>query len=73
MPPPPPPPPPPARRPRSNTYHQVWNAPAEVSGSLASRSQVMFAGSLIGAVANYALIILVGVHDEKEPPPVALS
>lgn len=59
--------------PASNTYQVIWNAPGEASGSLSSRAKVMFAGSVIGVIANYALIILVGVHDENEPPPVALS
>jgi hypothetical protein len=43
----------------------LWNVIGGVTGGLTTRSKVLFAGSLIGAVADFILIILVGIHDEE--------
>lgn len=66
--------------PRSNNFWMLWNiafasdasdeldasdvSGVKVPGGLASRAKTMFAGALIGAIADYVLLLLVGVHDE---------
>jgi len=58
----------------TNVWYRAWNAIGEVpvvgpgvtSDSFNDRAKVTFSGALIGAIANLLMIILIGLHDEKE-------
>ncbi len=43
----------------------LWNVIGGVPGGMSTRSKVLFAGGLIGAIADFVLITLVGLHDEE--------
>ena len=53
---------------RRNNFYQLWSVSlVDLAGGLSARAKAMFCGALIGSVANYLLIILVGSHDELAP------
>ena len=43
----------------------LWHWVGGLSGNMTSRAKVLFSGALIGSVADFLMILLIGVHNEE--------